>query len=81
MGGCAVATPPAGSASASPATGRRCSSAAAHTLEDAYGYAKFAREALGTADMDFRARPASAEEADFLRSHVIGRSPTAAGRP
>ena len=46
-----------------------------HTVEDAYAYAKFAREALGTRDMDFRARPNSAEEAAFLRSHVIGRSP------
>ncbi len=45
------------------------------TLEDSYAYAKFAREALGTRDMDFRARPGSAEEADFLRSHVVGRTP------
>ncbi len=36
---------------------------------------KFAREVLGTGDVDFRARPSSAEEAAFLRSHVIGRSP------
>jgi NADH-quinone oxidoreductase subunit G len=49
-----------------------------HSTEDAYAYAKFARVALGTADMDFRARPSSAEEAAFLRSHVIGRTP--AGR-
>jgi NADH-quinone oxidoreductase subunit G len=47
-----------------------------HTVEDSYAYAKFAREVLGTADMDFRARPASAEEAAFLRSHVVGRTPT-----
>ena len=33
------------------------------TLEDAYAYAKFARVALGTNDIDFRARPHSAEEA------------------
>jgi NADH-quinone oxidoreductase subunit G len=46
-----------------------------HTIEDSYAYAKFAREVLGTGDMDFRARPSSAEEAAFLRSHVIGRSP------
>lgn len=42
------------------------------TLEDAYAYAKFARVALGTNDVDFRARPHSAEEADFLAHHVAG---------
>ncbi|MCW2545657.1 MAG: nuoG, partial [Mycobacterium sp.] len=46
-----------------------------HTLEDSYAYAKFAREVLGTGDVDFRARPSSVEEAEFLRSHVIGRTP------
>ncbi|MDZ5663196.1 NADH-quinone oxidoreductase subunit G [Nocardioides sp. S-58] len=40
------------------------------TAEDAYAYAKFARVALGTNDVDFRARPHSAEEASFLASHV-----------
>ncbi len=40
------------------------------TVEDAYAYAKFARLALGTNDVDFRARPLSAEEADFLASDV-----------
>ncbi|WP_279503834.1 NADH-quinone oxidoreductase subunit G [Actinomadura sp. KC06] len=44
------------------------------TLEDAYAYAKFARIALGTNDVDFRARPASDEEAQFLASSVAGRS-------
>ncbi|MBO2451445.1 NADH-quinone oxidoreductase subunit G [Actinomadura barringtoniae] len=43
------------------------------TLEDAYAYAKFARVALGTNDVDFRARPHTAEEADFLASAVAGR--------
>jgi NADH-quinone oxidoreductase subunit G len=43
------------------------------TLEDAYAYAKFARVALGTDDIDFRARPASAEEAAFLAALVAGR--------
>ncbi|HSV68401.1 MAG TPA: NADH-quinone oxidoreductase subunit G [Mycobacteriales bacterium] len=43
------------------------------TLEDAYAYAKFARVALGTNDVDFRARPHSAEEADFLAARVAGR--------
>ncbi|MFJ5798851.1 NADH-quinone oxidoreductase subunit G [Streptomyces decoyicus] len=43
------------------------------TVEDAYAYAKFARIALGTNDIDFRARLHSAEEADFLASRVAGR--------
>ncbi|SOD64713.1 NADH-quinone oxidoreductase subunit G [Streptomyces zhaozhouensis] len=42
------------------------------TVEDAYAYAKFARVALGTNDIDFRARVHSAEEAAFLASHVAG---------
>lgn len=40
------------------------------TAEDAYAYAKFARVSLGTHDIDFRARPHSAEEASFLAAHV-----------
>jgi NADH-quinone oxidoreductase subunit G len=43
------------------------------TLEDAYAYAKFARLALGSNDIDLRARPHSAEEAQFLASQVAGR--------
>ena len=43
------------------------------TVEDAYAYAKFARVALGTNDIDFRARPHSAEEAAFLAARVAGR--------
>ncbi|MFG3252065.1 NADH-quinone oxidoreductase subunit G [Streptomyces sp. NPDC048172] len=43
------------------------------TVEDAYAYGKFARVALQTNDVDFRARVHSAEEADFLASHVAGR--------
>jgi NADH-quinone oxidoreductase subunit G len=43
------------------------------TVEDAYAYAKFARLALGTDDIDFRARPHSAEERDFLAARVAGR--------
>jgi len=42
------------------------------TVEDAYAYSKFARMALGTNDIDFRARPHSAEEAEFLAAHVAG---------
>jgi len=46
------------------------------TAEDAYAYSKFARVVLGTNDIDFRARPHSAEEADFLASTVVApRSP------
>ncbi len=41
------------------------------TAEDAYAYAKFARVALDTNDIDFRARPLSAEEASFLASEVV----------
>ena len=43
------------------------------TVEDAYAYGKFARVALGTNDVDFRARIHSAEEADFLAAAVAGR--------
>ncbi|MER8231272.1 NADH-quinone oxidoreductase subunit G [Streptomyces sp. NPDC094049] len=42
------------------------------TVEDSYAYAKFARVALGTHDIDFRARVHSGEEADFLASAVAG---------
>jgi len=42
------------------------------TREDAYAYAKFARLALGTDDIDFRARVSSDEEAQFLASTVAG---------
>ncbi len=41
--------------------------------EDAYAYGKFARSVLGTNDVDFRARPLSTEEADFLASYVAAR--------
>jgi NADH-quinone oxidoreductase subunit G len=43
------------------------------TLEDAYAYAKFARIALGSNDIDMRARPHSAEETQFLAGTVAGR--------
>ena len=42
------------------------------TLEDAYGYSKFARAVLGTNNIDFRARQHSGEEADFLAHAVAG---------
>ncbi len=43
------------------------------TLEDAYAYAKFARVALDTNDVDMRARALSAEEEQFLAASVAGR--------
>ena len=58
--------PPQGPYGAAVLTGGRL------TLEDAYAYAKFARVALGTNDIDMRARPHSAEEADFLAAGVAG---------
>jgi NADH-quinone oxidoreductase subunit G len=42
------------------------------TAEDAYAYAKFARVALATNDIDMRARPHSAEELEFISDHVAG---------
>jgi NADH-quinone oxidoreductase subunit G len=45
------------------------------TEEDAYTYAKFARVALDTNDVDARSRPGSAEELDFLAAHVAGVTP------
>jgi len=44
------------------------------TVEDAYAYAKFARVALHTNDIDFRARAHSPEELEFLAS-VVGSTP------
>ncbi|MFI2214485.1 NADH-quinone oxidoreductase subunit G [Streptomyces sp. NPDC020141] len=49
------------------------------TVEDSYAYAKFARVALDTNDVDFRARVHSAEEADFLAAEVAGRGRDLAG--
>ncbi len=46
------------------------------TTEDAYAYSKFARMVLATNDIDFRARPHSAEEADFLAAHIAGQPMT-----
>ncbi|MEU3919178.1 NADH-quinone oxidoreductase subunit G [Streptomyces sp. NPDC029004] len=43
------------------------------TVEDSYAYAKFARVALETNDVDFRARVHSSEEADFLAARIAGR--------
>ncbi|MGH3750396.1 MAG: molybdopterin-dependent oxidoreductase, partial [Micromonosporaceae bacterium] len=56
------------------------------TIEDAYAYSKFARVALRTNDIDFRARPlaspdpaARGEEAEFLASSVVGQHPHTGG--
>jgi NADH-quinone oxidoreductase subunit G len=46
------------------------------TTEDAYGYSKFARIALKTNDIDFRARVTSDEERDFLAAKVVGSTTT-----
>ncbi len=46
------------------------------TVEDAYGYSKFARIALGTNDIDFRARVSSDEELNFISSKVVGSATT-----
>ncbi|WP_025735672.1 NADH-quinone oxidoreductase subunit G [Mycobacterium genavense] len=43
------------------------------TWEDAYAYSKFARIVLDTNDIDFRARPSSAEETEFLAARIAGR--------
>ncbi|GAA1482418.1 NADH-quinone oxidoreductase subunit G [Gordonia sinesedis] len=47
-------------------TGGRC------TVEDAYAYSRFARTVLDTNDIDFRARPHSVEEQDFLAARIAG---------
>jgi NADH-quinone oxidoreductase subunit G len=46
------------------------------TVEDAYAYSKFARIVLGTNDIDFRARPHSSEETEFLAARVAGKTIT-----
>ena len=46
------------------------------TTEDAYGYSKFARIALGTNDIDFRTRVTSDEERDFLAAKIVGSTTT-----
>lgn len=56
----------AAAGSAGVLVGGRC------TVEDAYAYSKFARTVLGTNDIDFRARPHSVEEAQFLAAHIAG---------
>jgi len=43
------------------------------TVEDAQSYASFAREVLGTNDVDFRARAVSNEETAFLANHIANK--------
>ena len=43
------------------------------TTEDAYGYSKFARIALKTNDIDFRARVSGEEEGNFLAAKIAGK--------
>ncbi len=49
------------------------------TVTDAYAYSKFARVALRTNDIDFRARAHSAEEAAFLADRIAGGTPAGTG--
>jgi NADH-quinone oxidoreductase subunit G len=42
------------------------------TYEDAFAWSKFARTVVGSNDIDFRSRPHSAEEAEFLAASVAG---------
>ena len=49
------------------------------TVEDAYTYSKFARTVLGTNDIDFRSRPHSSEEGEFLAHAVAGVYPASGG--
>jgi len=49
------------------------------TVTDAYAYAKFARLALRTNDIDFRARQHTAEEAAFLAARVAAGTPETTG--
>ena len=42
------------------------------TLEDSYAYSRFARVALGTDDIDLRARPVGDDEVGFLGARIAG---------
>ncbi|HEX3792385.1 MAG TPA: NADH-quinone oxidoreductase subunit G [Pseudonocardiaceae bacterium] len=75
----ALRTAAAGLAAARDGKGAAVLTGGRLTVEDAYAYAKFARLALRTNDIDFRARAHSAEELDFLAGHVLGRTPDNGG--
>jgi len=49
------------------------------TVEDAYAYSVFTRTVLGSNDIDFRIRPHSPEEVDFLADNVAGVTPATGG--
>ena len=44
------------------------------TVEASYAYSRFARAVLGTNNIDFRSRPHTTEEGQFLAANVAGRS-------
>lgn len=44
------------------------------TMEAAYAYSRFARAVLGTNNIDFRSRPHTGEESQFLAATVAGRT-------
>jgi NADH-quinone oxidoreductase subunit G len=43
------------------------------TVEDAAAYASFARDVIGTSDVDFRSRAVSNEETAFLANHIANK--------
>ncbi len=71
----ALAAAAAGLAKARDAKGVGVLAGGRLTNQDAYAYAKFARLVLDTNDIDFRARPHSAEEAEFLAHAVVATGP------
>jgi NADH-quinone oxidoreductase subunit G len=75
----AMAAAAAGLAKARDARGVGVLTGGRLTTTDAYAYAKFARVALRTNDIDFRARVHSAEELDFLVDRVARTTPDNGG--
>jgi len=75
----AMAAAAAGLATARDAAGVGVLTGGRLTVSDAYAYAKFARLALRTNDIDFRTRAGSAEEDAFLARHVVGVTPDNGG--
>lgn len=43
------------------------------SLETSYAYSRFARQVLGTNNVDFRSRPFGVDEENFLAARVVGR--------
>ncbi|WP_028937745.1 NADH-quinone oxidoreductase subunit G [Pseudonocardia spinosispora] len=77
--GDAEADAPKHSAPANPPKGIGVLAGGRLTVEDAYAYAKFARLAARTNDVDFRLGDGGAEELDFLATHVVGATPETGG--